>query len=146
MWRVSLFPFPHSLSIASFSLHFLFIFSFSQSSYLSQISRIIFVEKKLSCGEIWSFFLKNLNNLWSIIKVYAVFVPNLCGEKSAWRKSVWRKNDKYEVWRHLLILALQSMTTMTTMTSMTTIITMTTVEGRGDCRTANSLRINHYKV
>ena len=31
------------------------------------------------------------------IEVYAVFVPNLCGEKSAWRKSVWRKNDKYEV-------------------------------------------------
>ena len=41
--------------------------------------------------------IKNSNNLWSFIKVYAVFVPNLCGEKSAWRKSVWRKNDKYEV-------------------------------------------------
>ena len=35
--------------------------------------------------------IKNLNNLWSFINVYAVFVPNLCGEKS-----VWRKNDKYE--------------------------------------------------
>ena len=41
--------------------------------------------------------IKNLNNLWSFIKVYAVFVPNLCGEKSAWRKSVWRKNVKYKV-------------------------------------------------
>ena len=38
------------------------------------------------------------------------------------------------------------MTTMTTMTTMNTIIAKTTVEGRGDCRTANSLRINHYKV
>ena len=35
---------------------------------------------------------KNLNNLWSFIEIYAVFVLNLCGEKS-----VWRKNDKYEV-------------------------------------------------
>ena len=24
---------------------------------------------------------KNLNNLWSLIKIYAVFVLNLCGEK-----------------------------------------------------------------
>ena len=36
---------------------------------------------------------KNLNNLWSFIKIYAVFVLNLCEEKF-----VWRKNDKYEVW------------------------------------------------
>ena len=36
---------------------------------------------------------KNLNNLWSFIEIYAVFVLDLCGEKS-----VWRKNDKYEVW------------------------------------------------
>ena len=43
--------------------------------------------------------IQNLNTLWSFIEVYNAFVPNLCGEKSAWRKSVWRKNDKYEVWR-----------------------------------------------
>ena len=36
----------------------------------------------------------NLNNLWSFIEVEAVFVPNLCGEKSVRRESVWRKNDK----------------------------------------------------
>ena len=35
--------------------------------------------------------LQNLNNLWSFIEVYAVLVPNLCGEKSVRRKSVWRK-------------------------------------------------------
>ena len=40
---------------------------------------------------------KNLNNLWSFIEVYAVFVLNLREEKSVWKKSVWRKNDKYEV-------------------------------------------------
>ena len=40
---------------------------------------------------------KNLNNLWSFIIIYAVFVLNLCGEKSVWRKTLWRKNDKYEV-------------------------------------------------
>ena len=32
---------------------------------------------------------KNLNNLWRFIEIYAVFVLNLCGEKS-----LWRKNDK----------------------------------------------------
>ena len=41
--------------------------------------------------------IKHLNNLWCFIKVYAVVVPNICGEKSARRKSLWRKNDKYEV-------------------------------------------------
>ena len=35
---------------------------------------------------------KNLSNLWRFIEIYAVFVLNLCGEKS-----VWRKTDKYEV-------------------------------------------------
>ena len=44
--------------------------------------------------------LQNLNNLWSFIEVYAAFVPNLCGEKFVPRKSVWRKNDKYEVCVH----------------------------------------------
>ena len=41
--------------------------------------------------------IQNLNNLWIFIEVYDVVVPNLCGEKSVQRKSVWRKNDKYEV-------------------------------------------------
>ena len=36
---------------------------------------------------------KNLNNIWSFIKIYAVFVLNLCGEKSGWRKN----DNKYEV-------------------------------------------------
>ena len=38
-----------------------------------------------------------MNNLWGFIEIYAVFVLNLCGEKSVWRKSLWRKNDEYEV-------------------------------------------------
>ena len=33
----------------------------------------------------------NLNNLWSFIEIYAVFVLNLCEEKFAWRKSLWKK-------------------------------------------------------
>ena len=28
--------------------------------------------------------IKNLNNLWSFIEIYAIFVLNLCGEKSMW--------------------------------------------------------------
>ena len=56
----------------------------NQSSYLSLISQIIFVEKNLSCGE-FQISVKNLNNLWSFIKIYVVFVLNLCGEKSVWK-------------------------------------------------------------
>ena len=55
-----------------------------QSSYLSRISQIIFVEKNCHV-EKFGLSKKNLNNLWSFIKVYAVFVPkgvekNLRGE------------------------------------------------------------------
>ena len=55
-----------------------------QSSYLSQISQTIFVEKKLSCGEI----------LGDFATIYALS----CGEKSSPKVNLWRKNDKYEVW------------------------------------------------
>ena len=60
-----------------------------QTSYLSQISQIIFVEKNLSwCGDI-SDFCKELEQ-------FMIFYQNLCHFCS---KSVWRKNDKYEVWK-----------------------------------------------
>ena len=48
--------------------------------------------RKICHVEKFQISVKNLNNLWSFIEIYAVFVLNLCGEKS-----VWRKNDKYEV-------------------------------------------------
>ena len=57
-----------------------------------RISRFISVEKNWHV-EKFQIPVKNLNNLWSFIEIYAVFVLNLCGEKS-----VWGKNDKYEVW------------------------------------------------
>ena len=65
-------------------------------AHLSLISQIIFVEKKLSCGEISAFYTE-FDQFMEFYEVYAVFVPNLCGEKSVRRKSVWIKNDKYEV-------------------------------------------------
>ena len=62
-----------------------------QTSYLSRISRIISVEKILSCGEI-SDFCKEFEQ-------FMAFYQNLCRfcSKFVWRKSLWRKNDKYEV-------------------------------------------------
>ena len=65
---------------------------YDRSSYLSQISQIIFVEKNLSCGEISDFCKEFKKKLWSFNEIYAVFILDLCGEKS-----VWRKNYKYEV-------------------------------------------------
>ena len=57
-----------------------------QTSYLSQISQIIFVEKNLSCGEI-SDFCKEFEQ-------FMEFYRNLCHFCS---KFVWRNNYKYEV-------------------------------------------------
>ena len=45
--------------------------TFDQSSYLSQISQIIFVEEKLSCGEILGSFgeiLENFGKFWEILE------------------------------------------------------------------------------
>ena len=53
----------------------------------------LYLWRKICHVEKFQISVKNLNNLWSFIEIYAVFVLNLCGEKS-----VWRKNDKYEVW------------------------------------------------
>ena len=53
--------------------------------------------RKFCHVEKFQIFVKNLNNLWRFIEIYAVFVLDLCGEKSVWRKSLWRKNDEFEV-------------------------------------------------
>ena len=42
--------------------------------------------KKICHVEKFQISVKNLNNLWSSIEIYAVFVLNLCGEKSVWKK------------------------------------------------------------
>ena len=56
---------------------------FGQSSYLSRISQIIFVEKKLSCGEMSAFHTE--------CEQFMEFYRSLCRFCS---KSMWRKNDK----------------------------------------------------
>ena len=57
-----------------------------QTSYLSLISRIISVEKILSCGEILD-FCKGFEQFMAFYRI-AIFVLNLCGEKSVWRKNM----------------------------------------------------------
>ena len=68
--------------------------SILQTSYLSQI---ISVEKNLSCGEISDFC--------RLFEQFMEFYQNLCRffSKFVWRKSLWRKNDKYEVCFHALL-------------------------------------------
>ena len=66
------------------------VYTLIQTSYLSQISQIISVEKICLVEK---FQISAKNNLLSFIKIYAVFVLNLCGEKSGWRKN----DNKYEV-------------------------------------------------
>ena len=48
-----------------------------QSSYLSQISQIIFVEIKLSCGEILGKFWKKFGKIWEILRKIGRFCHNL---------------------------------------------------------------------
>ena len=58
-----------------------------QSSYLSWISQIIFVEKKLSCGEISAFHVRQLWGnwkFWEILRIFGKFCHNLCA-------FIWRK-------------------------------------------------------
>ena len=66
-----------------------------QTWYLSRISRIIFVEKKLSCGEIWSFYKE--------FEQFMEFYQSLCRfcSKSMWRKICVEKicvEKKRQIW------------------------------------------------
>ena len=69
------------------------LMDWSQTSYLSQI---IFVEKNLSCGEI-SDFCKEFKQFMEFYRNLCRFLFEICVQKNLWRKSVWLKNDKYEV-------------------------------------------------
>ena len=64
---------------------------------MSQISQITSAAKNLSCAEI-SDFCKEFEQ-------FMEFYRNLCRfcSKFVWRKSLWRKNDKYEVWLLLML-------------------------------------------
>ena len=67
---------------------------YGQSSYLSQISQTIFVEKKISCGEILGNFEKFLEILGDFATIYALSR----GEKLSPKSTYGDKNDKYVVW------------------------------------------------
>ena len=58
--------------------------------FITNITEILSGEK-ICYVKKFQISIKNLNNLWSFIEIYAVFVLNLCGEKSVWRKSLWIK-------------------------------------------------------
>ena len=85
------------------------------SSYIVVVTELIFVTNitnyirgEKNCDvEKFQLSIQNVNNFWSFIEVYAVFVPNLCGDKSVRRKSVWSKNEKYEVWPFRLLWLLK---------------------------------------
>ena len=55
---------------------------------------ILYPWRKICHVEKFQISLKNLNNLWSFIEIYAVFYLNLRGEKSVCSKSLWRKMTK----------------------------------------------------
>ena len=67
--------------------------AFFQSSYLSQISQIIFVEKKLSCGEI----LGNVGKFWEMLRNIGRFCHNLCA--FMWKKIEPKKYICGEKWQ-----------------------------------------------
>ena len=63
-----------------------------QSSYLSQISKIIFVEKKLSCEEI----LGNFEKFCEILRDFATIHALSCGEKMSPKSTFVEKNCHLE--------------------------------------------------
>ena len=70
-----------------------------QSSYLSQISQIIFVEKKLSCGEILGNFgeiLGNFGKFWEVLGDFATIYALSCGEKLSPKSTFVEK--KWQIW------------------------------------------------
>ena len=58
-----------------------------QSSYLSQISQIIYVEKNLSCGEISDFY-KECEQLIEFLSKFMPFFVQICVEKNLAQKCV----------------------------------------------------------
>ena len=63
-----------------------------QSSFLSQISQIIFVKKKLSCGDILGFFGK----FWEILGDFATIYALSFGEKMSPKSTFVEKN--WQIW------------------------------------------------
>ena len=69
-----------------------------QSSYLSQISQIIFVEKKLVCGDILGNFgeiLGNCGKFWEFFGDFATINALSCGEKLNQKVRLWKK---WQIW------------------------------------------------
>ena len=79
----------------SFYIYATCMANYNQTSYLSRLSRIISVEKILSCGEI-SDFCKEFEQ-------FMAFYRNLCRFCS---KSVWRK--KWQIWGLILMWILET--------------------------------------
>ena len=59
--------------------------------HICHIYHRLYLWRKFCHVEKFQISVKNLNNLWRFIKIYAVFVINLRGEKSLWRK-------KWQIW------------------------------------------------
>ena len=58
----------------------------------------IYLWRKFCHVEKFQISVKNLNNLWHFIDIYAVFVLNLCGEKSVWKKMTNMKVGRTGLW------------------------------------------------
>ena len=56
----------------------------------------LYLWRKICQVEKFQISVKNLNNVWSFIEIYAVFDLNLCGENLR-----GEKNDKYEVYLYV---------------------------------------------
>ena len=92
---------PHISKTNHATLYVCFILTIKIKPFFRQFSKIrggsraqmcheyheLYYWRKKCHVEIFGLSIKNLNNLWSFIKVYAIFVPNLCGEKMTNMKS-----------------------------------------------------------
>ena len=80
--------------------HYQNVARFNQSSYLSRISRIIFVEKKLSCGEISAFYTE-FEQFYGVLSKFMPFLFQIYVEK---KMTNMRSDLLLNVWSDFNIL------------------------------------------
>ena len=75
-------------AVESFNSYYLLLVGSFDRAHICHEYQQLYSWRKICHVEKFQISVKILNNLWSYIEIYAVFVLNLCGEKSLWKKSV----------------------------------------------------------
>ena len=62
-------------------------------AHICQKYHKLYLWRKICHSEKFQISVKNLNNLWTFIEIYTVFVLNSCGENLCWEKMTNMRSD-----------------------------------------------------